>query len=229
MTNQAIIIINPNKNKDFLFKELNGKMFLHYQLSYLAENLFEKIIIIDTNEAPSVKMLFGNRYLDMEVSYINPKSDITETELLKLAFEEISDIYAFIFDAHHLFRLNLAKADDFRRMRDSKMLHIGSKAEGEEFEELPNLIINEKGRIVEIQEKYDVKKADTYFTNCWLISKKYFLNQYATTKTSLFDIIKSNYLEYRIFCLACRQYFTTVNFESDLEIVENEIREYHYQ
>lgn len=229
MTNQAIIFVNREKNKDFLFKKLNGKFFLHYQLSYLSENLFKKIIFIDSNVTPSLKSFLGNHYLEMELVFIRGNEEDSETRLLNQAFEHIDDIYAFVFDAHHLFRLNLSKADDFRRMRDAKVLHIGRKSEEFYHESLPHMRLNEKGQIEEITPNVGSNKSDTFFTNTWLINKIYFRKLFNAQNTDMFELLKSRYEEHREFCLACRQYFIEISSEKDLEKAENDIKEYHYQ
>lgn len=229
MTNQAIIIINPDKKKDFLFKELNGKMFLHYQLSFLAENLFRKIVFIEPSEAPPLKSILGKNYLDMELVYIENKDALSETQMLNKAFEYIDDIYAFVFDAHHYFRLNLAKADDFRRMRDTKFLHIGRKSEEFYHADLPHLILDEKGKVIEINPKPKQQDTDTFFTNTWLINRISFQKQYSSIDSSLLELLKLRYQENKEFCLACRQYFIEISSEKDLEKAENDIKTNHYQ
>lgn len=229
MTNQAIIIIDKNKNRDFLFKELNGKIFLHYQLSYLSENLFKKVIFIEPKDAPPIKSILGNSFADMELQYEEFDDGMTESESLIKAFEQIDDIYAFVFDAHQYFRLNMGKADDFRRMRDSRMLHIGKKYEEYYTDQLPQLEINEKGRIIDIKEDISKENIDTFFTNTWLINKVFFRKTFDSTNSSLLEILQSRYQENREFCLACRQYFTLASSEKELENLENDIREYHYQ
>ncbi len=174
MTNQAIIIVDPAKDKDLLFCKINGKMFFHYQLSYLAENIFRKIVIVDTHNAAAIKAFFGSEYLGMKLEYIQREKDCSESSALQEAFESIEDLYALVLDAHHYFRLNLSKADDFRRMRDSKMLHIGMNSENLKYPDLPHLQLDEKGRIKKIQSGAEVKETDTFYSSSWLISKSYF-------------------------------------------------------
>lgn len=229
MTNQAIIIINPLKNKDLLFKELKGKIFLHYQLRYLAENLIKKIVIIEPIEAPPLKSILGTSYLDMELDYVKFNKNHGESQSLIEAFELVDDIYAYVFDAHHYFRLNLAKADDFRRMRESRMLHIGIKSEGFIYKDLPHILLNDRGRIEEITDKIEKQEADTFFTNTWLINKRYFQRQFNSTESSLLELLKARYEENREYCLACRQYFIEISSEKDFEKAEHDIEEYHYQ
>lgn len=229
MTNQAIIIVDPEKDKDLLFRKINGKMFFHYQLSYLHENLFKKLVIVDTNNAVEIKSFFGSEYLGMEMTYINRDKDFSDSEILKKAFDLIDEIYAFVFDAHHYFRLNLGKADDFRRMRDAKMLAIGKKYEGLFYKELHHLVLDEKGRINQIETNIKIDDADTFYTSSWLINKKYFQKQLESTKASLIDLLQQKYLEHYQYCLACRQYFLRISSEKDLEKAKNEFTEYHYQ
>lgn len=228
MTNQAIIIINPLKEKDSLFKELNGKIFLHYQLSYLAENLFKKIIIIEPKDAPPLKSILGNSYLEMDLVYLENNDHLSETKALQLAFDLVDEIYAFVFDAHHYFRLNMPKADDFRRMRDSRFLHIGRKADEYHHDSLPHLTLNEKGRIENISNCVGNNEPDTFYTNTWLINKVFFQKQFSSTDSDLLDLLKTRYDKNLEYCLACRQYFIEISSEKDLEIAENDIKEYHY-
>jgi len=229
MTNQAIIIVDPAKDKDLLFRQINGKMFFHYQLSYLDENLFKKIVVVDTDNAAGIKTFFGSEYLGMEMIYIYSDKDFSESKALKKAFDLIDDIFAFVFDAHHFFRLNLGKADDFRRMRDSKILHIGKKYEGFFYDDLHHLELDEKGRISQITSQISIEEADTFYTACWLISKSYFQKQFESVNSSLIEILKQKYLENHQYCLACRQYFIRISSEKDLEKAKNEFTEYHYQ
>lgn len=229
MTSQAIIFVNPDKNKDLLFKELNGKIFLHYQLNYLSENLFKKVVFIEPKEAPPLKSILGENYLDMELVFIPKEEGESDAKLLIRAFEYIDDIYAFIFDAHHFFRLNLSKSDDFRRMRDTKILLIGRKSEEFHHDTLPHLQLNEKGRIEKVTDNVGNMDADTFFTDTWLINKIYFQKLFGTENLNLFEILKSRYQEYREFCFACRQYFIEISSVKDLEKAENDIKEYHYQ
>jgi len=229
MTNQAIIYINPAKNKDFLFKKINGKIFLHYQLSYLAEKFFKKVIFIENKIAPPIKSIIGSSYLEMELVYIKNQDSLDETQQLIKAFEHIDDIYAFVFDAHHYFRLNVSKADDYRRMRDTRILHIGKKSEEYYNYRLPHLELNEKGEIVNISDKTEQQEADTFYTNTWLINKIFFQKRFNSVDSSMLELLKSRYQENREFCLACRQYFIEISSEKDLEKAENDIKEYHYQ
>jgi len=229
MTNQAIIYINPDKNKDLLFKKLNDKIFLHYQLSYLAENLFRKIIIIEPDEAPPLKSFLGNSYIDMKIQYLSISKDLNESKAILKALEMVEDVCVFVFDAHHFFRLNLSKADDFRRMRMTKMLHIGKKAEDFVSDNLWHLSLGEKGNVKDISIATSEQDLDTFFTGTWLINKIYFQKEYSSSNSNLFEILKSNYQNHQEFCLACRQYFVEISSEKDLEKAENDIKEYHYQ
>jgi NDP-sugar pyrophosphorylase family protein len=228
MTNQAIILVDPQKDKDLLFHQINGKVFLHYQLRYLADNLFKKIIIVENTQAPQLKTFFGSDYLDMEIIYLNRDEKSSESAVLLRALDVVDDIYAFVFDAHHYFRLNLGKADDFRRMRDSKMLHIGKKVEKTPSGFLPHLELDEKGRILQIKPPIDHQEADTLFSSSWLISKSFFIKQFQSTEGSLLEILKTRYKEHREYCLACRQYFLTISSTKDLETADYEFTQYHY-
>jgi NDP-sugar pyrophosphorylase family protein len=229
MTNQAVFLIDPQKDKNFLFHEINAKPFIHYQLSYLAENLFKKIVFIEVSGLPSLKEIIGDSYLNMDIQYIELDDQLNESDRLKKAFEIIDEIYAFVFDAHHYFRLNLQKADDFRRMRDCKMLHIGKKAENYYRAELTHLSLDEKGAIEEIQSKISKEKADTFFSGTWLINRIYFQKNHHSTHSSLLNILENMLPEKRMFCLACRQYLMITSSEKDLEKVSYDITEYHYQ
>ena len=69
MTNEAIIILDPNDSKNnhqLLFEEIKGKPFLHYQLSYLADNLFKHVLFLIPENVNRVQSLFGEEYLDIK-------------------------------------------------------------------------------------------------------------------------------------------------------------------
>jgi NDP-sugar pyrophosphorylase family protein len=229
MTYEAIIFVNQEKNKNFLLEKLNGKKFLHYQLNYLSENLFKKIVFVESNTEPSLKSSFGDSYLDMELVYANYEKNQSESQALLKAFEYIDDLYAFVFDAHHLFRVNLIKADDFRRMRDSKMLHIGKKAEDYYNESLPHMLLDVKGKIEEINKLKVAGEADTFYSNTWLINKLFFQKQFKSAEADLLHLLDEACKKSPQYCLACRQYFIEISSVKDLEKAENDFKENHFQ
>ena len=230
MTNQAILLIKPEKTskEKLLAKKINHKIFLHYQLSYLSENLFKKIILV-CSSTPSFfyKSFFGDEYLGMEMVYIEIKEPNHQIEMLFAAMNHISEIYTFVFDAYKYFRINLSKADDFRRMRDAKILLISSKASDLETEN-DQLFLDDKGKIIDIQDAHSVEM-DCIFTNTWLLNKEYFREHFKTSTSSIWDHWKIQYKTTPLYSLACRQYYLELNNLKDLEIAKYEFTEYNYQ
>lgn len=231
MTNEAIIILNPDDSKNdhqILFEEINGKPFLHYQLSYLADNLFKHVVFLIPEKDQRVPSLFGEEYMDIKISYLAFNKDIEPEGNLYHAFEMIKDTFAFVFSAKNYFRLNFRKADDFRRMRDTKILLIGKKAMDFKSDDA-KLFIDLKGKITEIIESAKTEEVDTYNTNTWLISTAFAKKEFANRSLNLFDdYLSKEYKEGPHYCLACRQYFIVMEQNKDLEKAKYEFAAYNY-
>lgn len=230
MTNQAIILIQPEEpsKEKLLVKKIKNKIFLHYQLSYLSDNLFKKVILVCSSSPSSFyKSFFGEEYLGMEMVYIDMDESSNQIDLLMAAMEYVSELYAFVFDAFRHFRINFSKGDDFRRMRDAKILLISSKASDIETEN-DQLFLNEKGKIIDVKDAHSIE-TDSFFTNTWHVKKDYFIEHYKNSTSSIWDIWKSKYKTTPLYSLACRQYYLEINSLKDLEIAKYEFTEYHYQ
>lgn len=231
MTNEAIIILNPGDSKNnhqILFEEVKGKVFLHYQLSYLAENLFKHIVFLIPENDNRVQTLFGEEYMDIKITYLNWNPKLGTGGNIHHALDFVMDSFAFVFSAKNYFRLNFRKADDFRRMRDSRILLIGKKALDYQAES-NKLFLDIKGKITHISESSNTEEEDTYNTETWLINKAFFKKQFPDLSFSLFDdYLKTNYEGSPQYCLACRQYFIIMDGNKDLEKVKYEFAEYNY-
>ena len=231
MTNEAIIILEPSDSQNdhqLLFEEIKGKPFLHYQLSYLAENLFKHIVFLIPKNDPSFQFHFGKEYLDLKISYLTYNEKLGTGGNIYEAFKLVEETFAFVFSAKNYFRLNLKKADDFRRMRDASILHIGKKAMDYKAEST-KLFLDEKGKIINIIAADVTKEEDTYMADTWLISKRHFNNQFLNRSFSLFDdYLRKEYKESPQYCLACRQYFIKMEGNKDLEKAKYDFAEYFY-
>lgn len=231
MTNEAIIILDPSdsqSNHQLLFEDINGKPFLHYQLSYLSDNLFKHIVFLIPENESRIHSLFGQEYMDLKITYLNYNDDLGTGGNIYQAINLVDDNFAFVLSAKNYFRLNLKKADDFRRMRDSRILHIGKKAMDYKAENT-KLFLDEKGKIVSIVEAKTTEEEDTYIADTWLISKRYFINKFIGRSFSLIDdYLKKEYKESPQYCLACRQYFIVMEGNKDLEKAKYEFAEYYY-
>jgi len=234
MTNQAIIISLPNAiNENFLIpsplQEVNGKAFLHYQLQYLSDNLFEKIVLLYNGENEKYVETFGDIYLGMEIIHLSYELEKKQSGNIIAAMQHISDPYVFIFNANNYFRLNLAKADNYRRMRDSKLLLIGKKAENHTYIS-EKLFLNEKGKIIKIINAEDTRDIDTYNTDTWLINLKKFNELFKEKSQSIFkDYLQSEYRLNQMYCLACKQYYISITSNDDIKKAENDFEENYYE
>lgn len=232
MTNEAIIILEPSdsqNNHQLLFEDINGKPFLHYQLSYLSENLFKHIVFLIPENENRIYSLFGQEYMDLKITYLNYNQDLGTGGNIYHALNLIDDHFAFILSAKNYFRLNFKKADDFRRMRDSRILHIGKKAMDYKANST-KLFLDEKGKIANIVKAENTEEEDTYITDTWLINKVFYKKQFHNRAFSLFeDYIETNYKEEAYYCLACRQYYVKLQDQQDLEYSKYEFTEYNYK
>lgn len=232
MTNEAIILLDPENNGEsnqLLFEEVNGKPFLHYQLSYLADNLFKHIIFIHSDLKNELLNFFGTEYLGIKITYLEWNEEAKSGGNIYRATELIEDIFVFVFDALHYFRLNFRKADDFRRMRDSKLLFIGRKAE-----EISNdqalIFLNEKGLIKDIKLADHLDDDISIPTQTWLINKIFFKKQFEKQSFSLYeDYFKNEYKKTPLYCLACRQYHIQIQNYKDIEKARDEFAAHYYQ
>lgn len=233
MTNQAIIIIQEILTKNGAIapsplQKVNGKAFLHYQLQFLSDNLFEKIVLLYPNEEDEYLEIFGNKYLGIDIIYLSYNPDKKQSGNVLEAMQYISIPYVFVFNANNYFRLNLAKADNYRRMRDSKILLIGKKAEGINSQS-EKLFLNEKGKIINIIEAIDTENTDTFNTETWLLNIKTFTQLFNEKNQSILkDFLQAKYKSSPLFCLACKQYFITIMSNEDIEKAENDFEENYY-
>ncbi len=233
MTNQAIIIIQPNSSKKegsipVALQEVNGKIFLHYQLQYLSDNLFEQIVLVCKSEKGKYEAAFGDNYLGMKIIYLPFEEEKGQSGNILEAMQYISDPYVFVFDADNYFRLNLIKADNFRRMRSAPILSIGKKAD-ELLSLTEKLFLNEKGKIIKITEAEDTKDEDTFNAKTWLLNIKKFTDLFKEKNYSLFkDYLEVEYKSNPIYCLSCKQYFISITNDEDLERAKNDFEENYY-
>lgn len=230
MTNTAIILVEPgNEANQWLLEEVNSKPFLHYQFSHLEDDFFKQVVLISSNEKESIRNTFGDEYLGIKITYLDWQDDQGQTGNIMNAFEHIDQMQAFVLNAHQHFRLNFSKADDFRRMRDSKVLLIGKKAENKGSKR-DKLFLNEKGKIEEITTYDQSEEEHSYQTDTWLISKPYYQNNFQNIKGSLFnDYLKNEIKNSPQFCLACRQYFLSIDSINDLKIAREDFAEFFYR
>ncbi len=232
MTNETIIILEPKElknNHDLLFEEINGKPFLHYQLSYLSENLFTHVVFIIPENENRIHNLFGSEYLDLKITYLTWNQEIGTGGNIHQALNFVNDTFAFVLSAENYFRLNFKKADDFRRMRDARILHIGKKAMDFKSQSA-KLFLNEKGKITNIIDAESTNDEDTYLSDTWLINKRFFAKEFLNKSFSLFDdFLKIEYKSSPQYCLACRQYLINMEENKDLEKAKYEFAEYYYR
>lgn len=231
MTNQAIILSNSSVNNNcstpLLEQNINGKTNLHYQLEFLSDNMIDKVIIVHTEDKEAYLKLFGEKYIDVEITYIPYNIDLKQSGNILAALEFITDPNVFVFNSRNYFRLNLSKADNFRRMRESKILLIGKKEEGSNLVS-EKLFLNEKGKILKIFNHTDTDEKDTINTETYLINKKKFIELFENKKESVFEFIKNSHLSNPMFCLSCRQYFKTIKEEEDIQKLANDLTENYF-
>jgi len=232
MTSQAIILdqrfANQEATSPSLFSSICGHPFLHYQLLYLSNNLFDQIIILYTENKDKFLTAFGEEYLGMKLIYLPYDSDKGQNANIFSALEYISKPWFFIFHAHQYFRLNINKATNFRRMRDARIINIGKN--NDNFYLKSELIfINEKGRIINIITQGETEKTDTFNTDTWLVNKATFVQSISSSKfSSLFDFFSGLYKEQKMYCLSCRQYFIRINNNTDLEKASHDFEENYF-
>ena len=232
MTNQAIILLKPFENSQaktpLPFQEVNGKPFLHFQLQFLSDNLFEHIILVYIGNKKDYLDVFGEEYLGMKIIYTPYDDKHGQTKNILNALEFISEIYVFVFNSDNYFRLNITKADNYRRMRDAKILLIGKKEEGINSPS-EKLFLNEKGKILKITTANETEDQDTFNTGTFLLNKKTFTQIFENNvETSLIEYLKSEHQTTHLYCLSCRQYFINISSNEDLERAKHDIEENYF-
>ena len=232
MTNQAIILLksfeNSNVKTHLPFQEVNGKPFLHFQLQFLSDNLFEHIVLVYTGDKKGYLDVFGEEYLGMKIIYTPYEDKHGQTKNILNALKFISEMNVFVFNSDNYFRLNITKADNFRRMRDSKILLIGKKEEGIK-SPTEKLFLNEKGKILRITNADETEEQDTFNTDTFLLNKKTFTQIFENNvETSLIEYLKSEHQTTPLYCLSCRQYFINICNNEDLERVKHDIEENYF-
>lgn len=230
MTNAAIILVEPgHKSNQWLLEEVNSKPFLHYQFSHLEDDCFKQVVLISSDEKESLKKTFGESYLGIHITYIDWQNDLGQTGNIMNALQHIDQMQAFVLIAHQHFRLNFSKADDFRRMRNSKVLLIAKKAENKGSKR-DKLFLNEKGKIEEIMRFDKSEEEDSYHTDTWLISKSFYRNNLENIKGSLMkEYLEKEYKNTPQYCLACRQYFLSIESINELKIAREDFAEYFFR
>ncbi len=224
---QAIILLTDSANPSLLTQEINGKPFLHYQLNFLVENLFRKIVFVVDEKTAFVQETLGRRFEQMELEYIKADPNSTQAEQVYSAFYYISDPYALVLNGSHFFRLNISKADDFRRMRESRMLAIGKIATKADLtKEIIQLDL--RGQIMEMNGK-TVDSESIFYTDTWLISKAFYHKNFAPITGSLFQYLVDFYKETPLFAMICRQYFIKISNTDDIDLARNEFDENNFQ
>lgn len=230
MTNAAILLVNPGEpGNQILLEEVNTKPFLHYQLGHLEDDFFQNIIIVCGEEKESLQVTFGEKYLGMNITYLDWDKEGGEMANIMNALEYTDQMQVFVLQAAQHFRLNFSKSDDFRRMRDARVLLIGKKGTNK-YSKREKIFLNEKGQIMEVMSFDKTEEEDSYNTNAWLISKIYYQKNFQNKRGSLFhNYLKSEYLSTPLFCLACRQYYLQIDKKEDLNTAREDFAEYFFR
>ena len=229
MTYQAIILLNKNTENasPSILTDINDKPFLHYQLNFLSENQFKKIVFVHSGNNNSVEQKFGKRFDFMELVYVEVPESMSQMERIHTAFYHITDLYAFVLNGSNFFRLNLSKADDFRRMRDSRILAIGKILSGTEADK-DIFALDSRGQILHINGNITDEES-AFFTDTWLISKAFYTKNFSDKQGQLFNYIADNHQQTPLFCMICRQYFIALNKPEDIAKAQHEFAENYFQ
>ncbi|NOR86469.1 MAG: hypothetical protein GQ527_02550 [Bacteroidales bacterium] len=233
MTNEAIILIeNPTNSKGSSPKpsplsKVNNHPFLHYQLQFLDENIFEHIVIMVNGDTENYKKEFGEKYLDIHIEYLKYDPELKSTGNILKALNSISSPMVFIIKGSSYFRLNYKKADDFRRMRNSRLLLISKQMEDvSHFEEIK---LNEKGQIKAIGGLGENSGLGAINTDYFLVNTRYFRTQFAEKKGMLFeDYFKTSYQDEPLFSFVCKQYFIDIQNQKDIEKAKDDFKENYF-
>jgi len=230
MTNAAIILVNPkDPGRPWLLEEVNSKPFLHYQFSHLEDDSFQHVILICGDEKEDLQKSFGENYLGIKITYLDWNTEIGEMGNIMSALEYTDQMQIFVLQATQHFRMNFSKSDDFRRMRDARVLLLGKKAENKGCKH-DKVFLNEKGQINDICSHDMTEDEDSYNTNAWLISKIFYLKNFQNKSGSLFhDYLKNEYSNAPHFCLACRQYYLHIDKKEDLNTAREDFAEYFFR
>ncbi len=91
---------------------INGKPFLHYVFVYLTRQKIKKAILSVGYKAFVIESYFGDKYLDVEITYVKEKEPLGTGGGIKKAFERISD-YAFVLNGDTFFDIDLGALKEF--------------------------------------------------------------------------------------------------------------------
>lgn len=235
MTNEAIILMDkqedaaqsPSNQLPYPLRLVNGYPFLHYQLSFLSDNVFKSIVMIVNRNMEDYKETFSDQYLGMNITYLEYEQELGTGGNIYKALPFLSNICAFVFSAYCLFRPNLNKAYDFRRMRDTKILMVGKRMERTYPYE--GVKLNEKGQIKAFISKQEKEEEGSIYTGAFIFLVDHFRKTFPDQNFSLYnDYFRKNYQSFPLFCLSCGQYFIEIRKNEDLEIAQYEIEENYF-
>ena len=91
---------------------INGKPFLHYVFVYLTRQKIKKAILSVGYKAFVIESYFGDKYLDVEITYVKEKEPLGTGGGIKKAFERVND-YAFVLNGDTFFDIDLGALKEF--------------------------------------------------------------------------------------------------------------------
>ncbi len=91
---------------------VNGKPFLHYLFVYLTQQKVKRAIVSVGYKAFVIESFFGDKYLDVEITYSREDEPLGTGGGIKKAFEHI-DKSAFVLNGDTFFDVDLADLEKF--------------------------------------------------------------------------------------------------------------------
>lgn len=91
---------------------VNGKPFLHYLFVYLSKQKIKNVILSVGYKAFVIESYFGDKYLDVEITYVKENEPLGTGGGIKKAFENVKD-FAFVLNGDTFFDIDLSALKDF--------------------------------------------------------------------------------------------------------------------
>ncbi len=97
---------------------INGKPFLHYVLLYLTQQKIKKAVLSVGYKANVIEAYFGDKYLDVEISYSKEEEPLGTGGGIKKAFELVNDL-AFVLNGDTFFDIDLNSLREFHLQNEA--------------------------------------------------------------------------------------------------------------
>ena len=207
--------------------DINGKPFLEYLLSYLAEQGIKKVIVTVGYRHEVIRDYFKNRYNDLSLEYSIEKEPLGTGGGIKKALNLTKNRDVFILNGDTFFNINLKELYEFHASKHSQLTIALKPLKNSD--RYGAVIIDDKNKITGFEEK-GYRPSGLINGGIYVLNKSLF-NEIKLPPNFSFekDFIEKYYKDNDFFGIPFDKYFVDIGIPRDYEEAKRVLKCLHFQ